>query len=109
LGKDGAEHGSVFFALAFALAGAARADKIIVADNGGIAGTGTHAELRESCELYKTMFNVQAKRCREQGGTLPAHFLESPAAAFPKTELVTHQDVDMQQAEGVPIVVFKGA
>ena len=35
------------------VAGIANADKIIVMDDGSIAGIGTHKELLKNCELYK--------------------------------------------------------
>jgi ATP-binding cassette, subfamily B, multidrug efflux pump len=35
------------------------ADKIIVLDNGEIAGIGTHEELMESCEIYREIFQSQ--------------------------------------------------
>ncbi|MDR0553413.1 MAG: ABC transporter ATP-binding protein/permease [Treponema sp.] len=58
-----AHHGSkTVIMVSHRLSGAARADKIIVVDNGGIAGVGTHAELMETCEIYRTMFTVQARR-----------------------------------------------
>lgn len=34
-------------------------DKIIVMDNGRIAGTGTHKELMKSCPIYQDIFNSQ--------------------------------------------------
>lgn len=34
-------------------------DKIIVMDNGRIAGTGTHRELMKSCPIYQDIFNSQ--------------------------------------------------
>ncbi len=37
------------------------ADKIIVMDNGQIAGIGKHEELLESCELYREIHETQAK------------------------------------------------
>ncbi len=35
------------------------ADKILVLDNGTIAGLGTHDELVESCAIYKEIYEVQ--------------------------------------------------
>jgi len=35
------------------------ADKIIVLDNGLVAGIGRHEELMESCEVYKDIFHSQ--------------------------------------------------
>ncbi len=37
-------------------------DKIIVLDNGAVAGMGTHEELMESCELYKEIYDSQFKK-----------------------------------------------
>lgn len=38
------------------------ADKIIVLDDGDIAGIGTHEELLESCEVYKEIYDSQYKK-----------------------------------------------
>lgn len=38
------------------------ADKIIVLDDGEIAGTGTHSELLESCSIYREIYNSQFKK-----------------------------------------------
>ena len=35
------------------------ADKILVLDNGTIAGFGTHDELVQSCAIYKEIYEVQ--------------------------------------------------
>ena len=37
-------------------------DKIIVLDNGSVAGIGTHSQLLESCELYKEIYDSQFKK-----------------------------------------------
>ena len=37
-------------------------DKIIVLDNGTVAGIGTHEELLEKCELYKEIYDSQFKK-----------------------------------------------
>ncbi len=37
-------------------------NKIIVLDNGSVAGIGTHDELLKSCELYKEIYDSQFKR-----------------------------------------------
>ena len=37
------------------------ADKIIVLDDGRVAGIGTHNELLENCEVYKEIYNSQFK------------------------------------------------
>jgi len=37
------------------------ADKIIVMDDGQIAGMGTHNELLETCELYKEIHRTQTR------------------------------------------------
>ena len=39
------------------------ADKILVLDNGTIAGLGTHDELVESCAIYKEIYEVQFRKC----------------------------------------------
>ncbi|MGN0637574.1 MAG: ABC transporter ATP-binding protein [Huintestinicola sp.] len=38
------------------------ADKIIVLDDGNAVGIGTHAELLESCEVYREIYNSQFKK-----------------------------------------------
>lgn len=43
------------------------ADKIIVIDDGMIAGVGTHQELMKDCEIYSKMFNLQANRYLQKG------------------------------------------
>ena len=35
------------------------ADKIIVLDDGKIAGIGTHTQLLESCDVYKEIYSSQ--------------------------------------------------
>ncbi len=37
-------------------------DKIIVLDNGRIAGLGTHSELMENCDLYREIYDSQFKK-----------------------------------------------
>ena len=37
------------------------ADKIIVLDDGEVAGIGTHTELLENCEVYREIYNSQFK------------------------------------------------
>ena len=37
-------------------------DKIIVLDNGQIAGIGTHSELMDSCDLYREIYDSQFKK-----------------------------------------------
>lgn len=44
------------------------ADKIIVLDDGEIVGTGTHAELLQSCEVYREIHNSQFKKEGENNG-----------------------------------------
>lgn len=36
-----------------------RADRIVVLENGGVAACGTHAELLESCPVYRDIYNSQ--------------------------------------------------
>lgn len=43
----------------------AHADKIIVLDDGKIAGAGTHDELLSSCEVYKEIYDSQTKETEE--------------------------------------------
>ncbi|MEY8354792.1 ABC transporter ATP-binding protein [Lachnospiraceae bacterium 54-53] len=43
------------------------ADKIIVLDDGRIAGMGTHGELLESCETYQEIYYSQREREKETG------------------------------------------
>lgn len=43
----------------------AHADKIIVLDDGKIAGAGTHDELLSSCEVYKEIYDSQTKENEE--------------------------------------------
>ena len=38
-----------------------QADKILVLDDGRIAGTGKHEELLESCEVYREIYDSQFK------------------------------------------------
>ena len=49
------------------LSGAMSADKIIVIDDGMIAGVGTHQELMKDCEIYSKMFNLQSNRYLQKG------------------------------------------
>ena len=44
------------------------ADKIIVLDDGRIVGTGTHDELRDSCETYREIYESQFKKEELTGG-----------------------------------------
>lgn len=46
----------------------AHADKIIVLDDGKIAGAGTHDELLASCEVYKEIYDSQTKENEEGEG-----------------------------------------
>ncbi len=44
------------------LSGAMNADKIVVIDDGRVAGVGSHQELMEDCEIYRKMFQIQRGR-----------------------------------------------
>lgn len=41
------------------------ADKIIVMDDGKIAGLGTHEDLMENCSIYREIYNSQFKKAKE--------------------------------------------
>ena len=43
------------------------ADKIIVLDEGKIAGMGNHEELMETCEAYQEIYYSQKERKKEAG------------------------------------------
>lgn len=50
-----------------------RADKILVMDNGGLAGVGSHDELMRTCTLYREIYFSQFPEERaayEKGGEL---------------------------------------
>jgi len=40
------------------------ADKIIVLDDGNVAGIGTHSELLANCEVYREIYNSQFKSAK---------------------------------------------
>ena len=40
------------------------ADKIIVLDDGDIAGIGTHTELLSNCEIYREIYESQFKTAK---------------------------------------------
>ena len=40
-------------------------DRILVFEDGRIVGDGSHRDLMENCEVYRTMFDVQASRYQE--------------------------------------------
>lgn len=42
------------------------ADKIVVLDDGVVVGIGTHAELMDSCEVYREIYNSQYKKNSEE-------------------------------------------
>ncbi|WP_294786405.1 ABC transporter ATP-binding protein [uncultured Eubacterium sp.] len=42
------------------------ADKIVVLDDGAVVGIGTHAELMDSCEVYREIYNSQYKKNSEE-------------------------------------------
>ena len=41
------------------------ADKIIVLDDGKVAGMGTHKELLRSCDVYREIYDSQFKGAQE--------------------------------------------
>ncbi|MGN0587824.1 MAG: ABC transporter ATP-binding protein, partial [Oscillospiraceae bacterium] len=43
-----------------------RADRIVVLENGGVAACGTHAELLESCSVYRDIYNSQIGKDGEE-------------------------------------------
>ena len=40
--------------------------KIVVLDDGVVVGIGTHAELMDSCEVYREIYNSQYKKNSEE-------------------------------------------
>ncbi len=55
------------FIIAQRIGSVEHADKIIVLDEGKIAGTGTHGELMETCEAYQEIYYSQKDREKEAG------------------------------------------
>jgi ABC-type multidrug transport system fused ATPase/permease subunit len=43
------------------------ADKIIVLDDGQVAGIGTHNELLKNCEVYQEIYQSQFKQTEKEG------------------------------------------
>ena len=56
------------------------ADKIIVLDDGSIAGMGTHRELLEGCQVYQEIYYSQYPEERPRAQRTPAEPSKDPAA-----------------------------
>ena len=55
----GLEGETTTFLVSQRVAGIRQADKILVLDNGELAGQGTHEELMKSCEVYREIYFSQ--------------------------------------------------
>ena len=55
----GLEGETTTFLVSQRVAGIRQADKILVLDNGELAGSGTHDELMKSCEVYREIYFSQ--------------------------------------------------
>ena len=53
------ERGITVILIAHRLSTIRHCDRIFVLDKGRVAGQGTHDELMESCELYRTLVTVE--------------------------------------------------
>ena len=53
--------GTTVFMIAQRIDSIKRCDKILVLDNGHVAGYGTHEELLQNCKLYAEIDEIQAK------------------------------------------------
>ncbi len=58
----GMEQKATVFIVSQRAASIMHADKILVLDDGAIAGMGTHDELLESCEIYREIYDSQFKK-----------------------------------------------
>lgn len=62
------------------------ADRILVLDNGHIAGLGTHAELMQTCDIYRDTYESQNRTGEEdEGAAAAADATTAPAAAAADT------------------------
>lgn len=61
--------GLTCFIIAQRITSVMEADRILVLDNGQIAGFGTHEELLKTCSIYQDIFQSQIGRGVEQDGT----------------------------------------
>lgn len=62
--KWAAAHGATVICIAHRLSSIRRADRILVLDDGAIAGYGSHADLLKGCEIYR---NLVTRDCVESG------------------------------------------
>ncbi len=60
------EHKPTLFIVSQRTSSIQYADKIVVLDDGAVVGIGTHAELMDSCEVYREIYNSQYKKNSEE-------------------------------------------
>ncbi len=60
------EHNPTLFIVSQRTSSIQYADKIVVLDDGAVVGIGTHAELMDSCEVYREIYNSQYKKNSEE-------------------------------------------
>ena len=58
------EHKPTLFIVSQRTSSIQYADKIVVLDDGAVVGIGTHAELMDSCEVYREIYNSQYKQSK---------------------------------------------